>query len=92
MPNSPIWLNRFGVLETSSLKAPKGIDMEYGAVVSLGNDTKAGSLSAGEITLGFGSIVELDAFADQTIDRIDATKLIIEKKTGPTDRNICNQS
>ena len=80
MPNSPIWLNRFGVLETSSLKAPKGIDMEYGAVVSLGNDTKAGSLSAGEITLGFGSIVELDAFADQTIDRIDATKLIIEKK------------
>ncbi len=78
--NSPIWLNRFSVLETSSLKAPKGVDMNYASILKLGDDTKAGIITTGEMTLGFGSILELDAFADQTIDQVNATKLIIEKK------------
>lgn len=77
---SHIWLNRFGVLETSNLNAPAGIDMHYASVLSLGNDAAAGELTTGELTLGFGSIVELDAFADQTIDKINASKLTIEKK------------
>ncbi|MDE5840935.1 MAG: autotransporter-associated beta strand repeat-containing protein, partial [Muribaculaceae bacterium] len=80
LTNSPIWLNRFGVLETSSLVAPKGLDMNYGAVLRLGNANEAGTLTTGEMTLGFGSIVELDAFGDQTIDHINATKLNIETK------------
>lgn len=54
--------------------------MEYGARICLGNDKEAGELTTGELTLGFGSIVELDAFADGKIDRINASKLNIEKK------------
>lgn len=80
LTNSPVWLNRFAILETSSLNAPKGIDMEYGAAIRLGDASKAGTLSTGDLTLGFGSSVEIDVFADQTIDRINASALTIEKK------------
>ena len=80
LTNSPVWLNRFGVLETSKLSLPKGLDMNYASVLRLGNDSEAGSLDAGDVTLGFGSIVELDAFADQTIDRLNAAKLTVETK------------
>lgn len=80
LPNSYVWLNRFGILETSELSLPRGLDLNYASVLKLGNDTKAGALTAGEVTLGFGSIVELDAFADETMDRLNATKLTIEKK------------
>ncbi len=80
LTNSPVWLNRFGVIETSSLNLPKGLDMHYASVLKLGNDTEAGSLTASEVKLGFGAIVELDAFADETMDRLNASKLIIEKK------------
>ena len=80
LSNSPVWMNNFGVLETSSLNAPKGIDMNYASVVRLGSQEAAGTLTTGELTLGFGSIIELDAFADMTIDQINASKLIIEKK------------
>lgn len=80
LTGSPLWLNRFGVLETSSVNISKGIDMEYGAVLRPGTATTAGTISTGELTLGFGAIVELDAFADETIDHINASKLIIEKK------------
>ncbi|MDE6631604.1 MAG: autotransporter-associated beta strand repeat-containing protein, partial [Muribaculaceae bacterium] len=78
--NSPVWMNNFAVLETSSLLAPKGIDMNYASVIRLGDQTNPGTLTTGELTLGFGSIIELDAFTDQTIDQINAAKLIIEKK------------
>lgn len=80
LTESPIWLNRFGVLETSKLDAPAGIDMNYASVIRLGNDATPGELSTGTLTLGFGSIVELDAFADESIDKINASTLIIEKK------------
>ena len=80
LANSPVWLNRFGVLETSGLKLPKGLDMKYASILKLGSDSTAGNLSASEVTLGFGSIVELDAFADGTMDSFNASKLIIEKK------------
>jgi len=80
LPNSHVWLNRFGVLETNSLNAPKGIDMKYASVLRLGSSSAAGSVTTGELALGFGAIVELDAFADGTIDGINASKLIVEKK------------
>ncbi|MDE5795341.1 MAG: autotransporter-associated beta strand repeat-containing protein [Muribaculaceae bacterium] len=80
LTNSPVWMYNFAVLETSSLKAPKGIDMNYASVIRLGDKTNVGVLTTGELTLGFGSIIELDAFADQSIDQINAAKLIIEKK------------
>ncbi|MDE7408778.1 MAG: autotransporter-associated beta strand repeat-containing protein, partial [Muribaculaceae bacterium] len=80
LTNSPVWLNRFGVIETSGLSLPKGLDMKYASVLKLGSDTEAGSLNAGDVKLGFGSIVELDVFADETMDRLNASKLTIEKK------------
>ncbi|MDE6548135.1 MAG: autotransporter-associated beta strand repeat-containing protein [Muribaculaceae bacterium] len=80
LTNSPVWLNRFAVLESSALSLPKGLDMNYASILKLGSETEAGTLSTSELTLGFGSIVELDAFADETIDNIKAEKLIIEKK------------
>lgn len=80
LSESPVWLNRFSTLRTSSLTAPKGIDMEYGAVICLGDDSKAGSLTTGALTLGFGAIVELDVFADGSIDRINASELTVETK------------
>lgn len=80
LTNSEVWLNRFGVLETSNLNLPKGLDMSYASELILGNAEEAGSLTTSELTLGFGSIVNLDVFADQTIDRVNASKLIIETK------------
>ena len=80
LTNSEMWLNRFAVLETSSLNLPKGLDMEYASVLRIGSDSEAGEFTTGELTLGFGSILELDLFADETIDKVSASKLIIEKK------------
>ncbi len=80
LTNSPVWLNRFGVLETKSLNIPKGLDMNYASVLKLGDKETAGSLTTGELTLGFGSILELDAFADGTMDQVNASKLNIETK------------
>ncbi|MDE6562121.1 MAG: autotransporter-associated beta strand repeat-containing protein [Muribaculaceae bacterium] len=80
LTNSPVWLNRFAVLESSSLSLPKGLDMNYASILKLGNETEAGTLSTSELTLGFGSVVELDAFADETIDNLKVKKLTIEKK------------
>ncbi len=80
LTNSPVWMNNFAVLETSSLKAPKGIDMNYASVLRLGDKTKAGSLTTGDLTLGFGSIAEIDLFADGSADQMNASKLTIEKK------------
>ena len=80
LTNSPVWLNRFGVLETVSMNLPKGLDMNYGAVLRLGNNSQAGALTADNVTLGFGSIVELDVFADGSADHISANKLVVETK------------
>ncbi|MDE6018631.1 MAG: autotransporter-associated beta strand repeat-containing protein [Muribaculaceae bacterium] len=80
LTNSSIWLNRFAVLETSSLKAPKGIDMKYASVLRLGDNNAPGNISTGDLNLGFGAILELDVFADGTIDGVNASRLTIEKK------------
>ncbi len=80
LTNSHLWLNRFGVIETSSLNVPNGIDMHYASVLRLGDNNAAGKISTGDLRLGFGAMVELDVFADGTIDGISAKKLTIEKK------------
>lgn len=79
LTESHVWLNRFANLEATSLSLPKGLDMSYGSTLRIGTDNKAGSISAGEVTLGFGSIVELDIFTED-IDHLSATKLTIDKK------------
>lgn len=81
MPNSHVWINRFGKLESDGGNFAKGIDMHYGSELHVGTDSKAGSLTTGELNLGFGSRVCLDLFAEGTkADKINATTLVIEKK------------
>lgn len=80
LSGSPVWLNRFATLEANSLSLPQGLDMEYGSTLRPGTDTQAGSISTGELNLGFGAIIALDAFADGSIDRVNAEKLIVETK------------
>lgn len=79
LTESHVWLNRFAALEATYLSLPKGLDMEYGSTLRIGDDVKVGSIEAGDVTLGFGSIVELDVFTDD-IDHLSAKKLTIEKK------------
>lgn len=81
MPNSHVWINRFGKLESDGGNFAKGIEMHYGSELHVGTDSKAGSLTTGELNLGFGSRVCLDLFAEGTqADKINATTLVIEKK------------
>lgn len=80
LPNSEVWLNRFGIIETSSLNLPMGLDMNYASQLCLGDNTEAGSITVGPLTFGFGSVINLDAFADGTIDQVNASRLIIERK------------
>lgn len=80
LSNSPVWLNRFGILETSALNLPKGLDMNYASELHLGNDSEAGTLTTSDLNFGFGAIIELDVFADQTIDHINASKMTVETK------------
>ena len=81
MPNSHVWINRFGKLESDGGNFAKGIEMHYGSELHIGTDSKAGSLTTGELNLGFGSRVCLDIFAEGTqVDKFDATTLVIEKK------------
>lgn len=79
LPESHVWLNRFAAFETTYLNLPKGLDMEYGSILRIGDNERAGSIEAGDVTLGFGSIVELDVFTD-VIDHLSAKKLTVEKK------------
>ncbi|MCM1141014.1 MAG: autotransporter-associated beta strand repeat-containing protein, partial [Muribaculum sp.] len=86
--NSPVWLNRFAVLEGNDLTLDKGLDMNYGSVLKLGVDlpgskASAGVLTADSLRLGFGAILELDVFeggSNADIDHINVNKLIVEKK------------
>lgn len=80
IPNSRVWLNRFGILETGTISIPKGLEMNYGSILRLGNADSAASLTTSQLTLGFGSIVELDVFSNHSIDGINASILSIEKK------------
>jgi len=80
MTNSHVWLNRFGNLQTNGGNFAKGIDMNYGAELRIGTDSKAGSVTTTELNLGFGSRICIDLFADGSADQINATTLKIEKK------------
>lgn len=85
MKQSPLWLNRHTRLysdggEFLSIKA------DYGATVEVGKSNGEGGAScikAEMLSLGFGSRLVVDLYADDlSADRVETTTLKIERKTG----------
>lgn len=81
LTNSPLWLNRFATLCTSGGKFGKGITMDYGATLTIGAADAPSTVQTSALTLGFGSILDIDLFSDGiAADKVMADKLTIEKK------------
>ncbi|MDE6636546.1 MAG: hypothetical protein K2K09_08090, partial [Lachnospiraceae bacterium] len=84
---SSMSINKAEYNDTSIGFITSGIPYQYvkevcpdASVLKLGTKDKAGELTTGELTLGFGSILERDVFAAGTNDRVNATKLNIDTK------------
>lgn len=63
LPNSRVWMNRFAELNASG-ELGKDIEMEYAAVLRIGDGTQAGTLKVDSAVLNFGAIAEFDLYAD----------------------------
>lgn len=83
MLQSPLWLNRHTQLHSDGGEF-LSIQADYGSTIEIGsNESTASQMSVGTLSLGFGSrlIIDLHA-ADLSADRVNATTLKIERKTG----------
>ena len=80
MQNSPIWLNRFAVLESDGGKFQKEIRMDYGSELRPGGKDKAGSFEAEEIWMRFGSRIVFDVMSDGSADCIKTSWLCLMNK------------
>lgn len=81
LQNSPLWLNRFAVLNTNGGRFMKGIKMDYASEVNIGTDDKASSMETTTLAMGFGSRLKIDIFGDGLqADMVKAEALTIEKK------------
>ena len=82
LKNSRLWLNRLTNLITDGGKFEKGIQADYGSVITVGTDgTKTSSITADSLNLGFGAIVALDIFSDgMKADQLNLNVLKVEKK------------
>ena len=81
MQNSRVWLNRHTTL-ISSGSFPKGIQADYNATILPGGEGKVGTVTVGELVLGFGSRIVFD-MNDGENDKINVTTLVVEKKQWP---------
>ena len=85
MTQSPLWLNRHTRL-CSDKGAFLSIEANYGSVIEIGKNDAASTASHIEVdtlSLGFGSRLLIDLYADNlTADRINATNLRVERKSG----------
>ena len=75
MQNSPVWLNRFAVLESDGGQFLKGIRMDYGSELRPGEM----GIEADTLALGLGSRVVFDVEVARA-DYVKANVLEIEKK------------
>ena len=81
--NSPVWLNRFGELNTNVPSAEfKSIKADYASIVRPGGENSLGTITADSIyMMGFGSRLMLDLYSDGLkSDQIKTPLLQIEKK------------
>ena len=88
LTHSPLWLNRFAELNSDGGHF-LSIDALYGSVIRPGGADKAGSITIDKtLSLGFGARIILDLYSEGLqADRINASTLKIEKKTGDAWQN-----
>ena len=80
---SPVWLNRFAVLNTPAKSITlKSLKADYGSEVIIGGTDAVGEIISTEpVTLGFGSRLTFDIYSEGfRADKITAPNLVIEKK------------
>lgn len=81
--NSPLWLNRLTTLNTPAKDITvKSMKADYGSTTNIGGDDAIGQLIATDsLTMGFGSRLKMDVYADGLkADQIKTAKLVVEKK------------
>lgn len=67
---SPVWVNRFAELNTAATYN-KGIAMEYGAILRVAGADNKGIVTASDLNMKKGAVVELDIYSeDFTADKI----------------------
>ena len=82
MKNSPLWLNRFAELNSNGGEF-LSIKADYGSVIRPGGENVKGTITTEELSLGFGSRMVIDLYADDiTADVIRAKTINIERKKG----------
>jgi len=82
MEQSPVWLNRFAMLNSDGGTFSKGIKMDYASILRPGGEDKVGTVTTDTLQLNFGAKVEFDIYGENnTADFIKANVLVIEKKT-----------
>ena len=83
LASSPVWLNRFAVLNTLAKSiVVKSLRADYGSEVNIGGADAVGEITSAEtVSLGFGSRVIFDIYSEGfCADKIIAPSLVIEKK------------
>lgn len=81
MEESKVWMNRSTCLMTNGGRFNKGIELNYGSELKIGNSEEAGLVYVSDLYLNFGSKVYIDLFAEgNTSDKINASNLYIQKK------------
>ncbi len=79
---SPLWLNRFAELNSNGGEF-MSIKADYASVIRPGGADSKGTITVGDLSLGFGSRIVADLYSEGTSsDLIKATTLNIEQKTG----------
>ena len=82
MQQSDLWLNRFVSLNSDGGEF-KSIRADYGAVIRPGGAGNTGTITTGELFLGFGSRIVCDLNGeDSAADLLRVGKLTIERKKG----------
>ncbi|MBQ9641174.1 MAG: autotransporter-associated beta strand repeat-containing protein [Bacteroidaceae bacterium] len=84
VPNSPVWINRFGELNSCAKVATfKSIKADYGSVIRPGGADSIGTILVDSIYyMGFGSRLTLDLYSDSLkSDMLSTLILRIEKKS-----------
>ena len=83
LANSPVWLNRFAVLNTPAKAVTmKSLKADYGSDVAIGGADAIGELTSTEsVTLGIGSRITFDIYSEGfKADKLNTAKLVVEKK------------
>jgi autotransporter-associated beta strand protein len=83
LANSPVWLNRFAVLNTPAKAITlKSLKADYGSEITIGGAGAIGELTSTEsVTLGIGSRISFDIYSEGfNADKLNTAKLVVEKK------------